>query len=81
MGRQVWLPWPLRYSESTAPCQNLTCRVQRSREIRYPMIFRHAQTMSIEFTMQTLSYGFHMLPQGCVSAFILAAEIRSCQVQ
>jgi hypothetical protein len=92
MGRQVWLPWPLRYSESTAPCQNLTCRVQRSREIknmsrdfkrdiRYPMIFRHAQTMSIEFTMQTLSYGFHMLPQGCVSAFILAAEIRSSQVQ
>ena len=55
MGRQVWLPWPLRYSESTAPCQNLTCRVQRSREIRYPMIFRHAQTMSIEFTMQRLS--------------------------
>ena len=67
MGRQVWLPWPLRYSESTAPCQNLTCRVHRSREIkrnqehvkriqeRYPMIFRHVQTMSIEFTMQRLS--------------------------
>ena len=34
MGRQVWLPWPLRYSESTAPCQNLTCRVHRSREIK-----------------------------------------------